>query len=151
MTFLLNLLLVVQVLSALAMIGLILVQHGKGADMGAAFGSGASGSLFGASGSANFLSRTTAALATVFFVTTLVLAYFGNLRNTGGSGSVLSGMVAPAAVTAPASAPASAAVPAAGPAALIPGQQPAAAMATASAAVPASQPASAAPAAAASR
>ena len=151
MTFLLNLLLVVQVLSALAMIGLILVQHGKGADMGAAFGSGASGSLFGASGSANFLSRTTAVLATIFFVATLVLAYFGNLRNTGGSGSVLSGMVAPAAVTAPASAPASAAVPAAGPAALIPGQQPAAAMATASAAVPASQPASAAPAAAASR
>ncbi len=141
MTFLLNLLLVVQVLSALAMIGLILVQHGKGADMGAAFGSGASGSLFGASGSANFLSRTTAVLATIFFVATLVLAYFGNLRNTGGSGSVLSGMVAPAAVTAPASAPASDAAPATGPSALIPGQQPAAAVAPASVAVPASQPA----------
>jgi preprotein translocase subunit SecG len=75
-------------LSALGMIGLILVQHGKGADMGAAFGSGGSGSLFGASGSANFLSRTTAVLATVFFVCTLALAYFGNLRPTS-SGSVL--------------------------------------------------------------
>jgi preprotein translocase subunit SecG len=60
------------------MIGLILVQHGKGADMGAAFGSGGSGSLFGASGSANFLSRTTGVLAALFFVCTLALAYFGN-------------------------------------------------------------------------
>jgi len=77
------------------MIGLILVQHGKGADMGAAFGSGSSGSLFGASGSANFLSRTTAILATVFFVCTLALAYFGNLRPTSSS-SVLES-VAPAA------------------------------------------------------
>ena len=77
MNVVLNLVLVVQILSALAMIGLILVQHGKGADMGTAFGSGASGSLFGASGSANFLSRTTAVLATVFFVCTLALAYFG--------------------------------------------------------------------------
>nr|MBP9954693.1 preprotein translocase subunit SecG [Ottowia sp.] len=67
MNVVLNLVLVVQILSALAMIGLILVQHGKGADMGTAFGSGASGSLFGASGGANFLSRTTAVLATVFF------------------------------------------------------------------------------------
>lgn len=145
MNFLLNLLLVVQVLSALAMIGLILVQHGKGADMGAAFGSGASGSLFGASGSANFLSRTTAVLATIFFAATLVLSYFGNLRNTGGSGSVLSGMVAPAAVTA--SAPASVPASASGPTALIPSQQPLAATAAASAVVPASV----APAAAASR
>jgi preprotein translocase subunit SecG len=72
-----------QVVSALAMIGLVLVQHGKGADMGASFGSGASGSLFGATGSANFLSRSTAVAATIFFVTTLALAYFGNLR--GGS------------------------------------------------------------------
>ena len=80
MNIFLNILLAVQILSALAMIGLILVQHGKGADMGAAFGSGGSGSLFGASGSANFLSRTTAVLATVFFVCTLALAYFGNLR-----------------------------------------------------------------------
>jgi preprotein translocase subunit SecG len=73
----LNLLLAVQIVSALAMIGLVLVQHGKGADMGASFGSGASGSLFGATGSANFLSRSTAVCATIFFACTLVLAYFG--------------------------------------------------------------------------
>jgi preprotein translocase subunit SecG len=80
------------------MIGLILVQHGKGADMGAAFGSGSSGSLFGASGGANFLSRTTGVLAAVFFVCTLALAYFGNLRPVS-SGSVLEGaVVAPAPV-----------------------------------------------------
>ena len=98
MNAVLTIILTVQMLSALAMIGLILVQHGKGADMGAAFGSGTSGSLFGASGSANFLSRTTAVLATVFFVCTLALAYFGNLR-TPTSGSVLEGAatVAPAA------------------------------------------------------
>jgi preprotein translocase subunit SecG len=73
----LNLLLVVQIISALTMIGLVLVQHGKGADMGASFGSGASGSLFGATGSANFLSRTTAVCAAIFFSATLVLAYYG--------------------------------------------------------------------------
>ncbi len=68
------------------MIGLVLLQHGKGADMGAAFGSGASGSLFGASGSANFLSRTTAALATVFFITSLGLSYLATSKpRTGGS------------------------------------------------------------------
>ena len=90
MSTLLNLLMVVQILSALGMIGLILVQHGKGADMGAAFGSGTSGSLFGASGGANFLSRTTAVLAAVFFVCTLAQAYFGNLRTAPTSeGSVL--------------------------------------------------------------
>jgi preprotein translocase subunit SecG len=65
MSVLVNVILGVQMLTALGMIGLILVQHGKGADMGAAFGSGSSGSLFGASGSANFLSRTTGVLATV--------------------------------------------------------------------------------------
>ena len=101
MSTLLNLLLLVQILSALGMIGLILVQHGKGADMGAAFGSGNSGSLFGASGGANFLSRTTAVLAAVFFVCTLVLAYFGNLRPTD-SGSLLERTSLP--VTAPPSA-----------------------------------------------
>ena len=72
--------LIVHVLVAAAVIGLVLLQHGRGADMGAAFGSGSSGSLFGASGSANFLSRTTAVLAAVFFCCTLLLAYFGNLR-----------------------------------------------------------------------
>jgi len=83
-----NILVGVQMLAALAMIGLILIQHGKGADMGAAFGSGSAGSLFGASGSANFLSRTTAVLAALFFVCTLLLAYFSNARPTSG-GSLL--------------------------------------------------------------
>ena len=88
-----TLILAVQLLSALAMIGLVLIQHGKGADMGASFGSGASGSLFGATGSANFLSRSTAALATVFFCCTLALAFMGNSASMRGSvasgGSVL--------------------------------------------------------------
>ena len=98
MSIMLKIILAVQMLSALAMVGLVLVQHGKGADMGAAFGSGGSGSLFGASGSANFLSRATAVLATIFFTSTLALAYFGNLRPTA-SGSVLesAAIVAPAA------------------------------------------------------
>lgn len=119
MNLMLTVVLALQMLSALTMIGLILVQHGKGADMGAAFGSGSSGSLFGASGSANFLSRTTAVLATVFFVSTLALAYFGNLRPVASSGSVLD---RPAA-TAPSSAASAPAVPPAAPAsgaALIP-------------------------------
>lgn len=90
MNVVLNIVLAVQMLSAVVMVALILIQHGKGADMGAAFGSGGSGSLFGASGSANFLSRSTAVLAAVFFACTLMLAYFGNLRPTNtGSGSVL--------------------------------------------------------------
>lgn len=80
MNVLFNLITVVQVLSALSIIGLVLVQHGKGADMGAAFGSGASGSLFGASGSSNFLSKSTAFAAAIFFLTTLGLAYFGTNR-----------------------------------------------------------------------
>lgn len=98
MSVVVTVILTVQMLAALSMIGLILVQHGKGADMGAAFGSGGSGSLFGASGSANFLSRTTAVLATVFFVCTLALAYFGNQRPAS-VGSVLesAAAVAPAA------------------------------------------------------
>lgn len=80
MQILTTVILVVQLLSALAMIGLVLVQHGKGADMGASFGSGASGSLFGATGSANFLSRTTAVCASLFFVCTLGLAYLSTSR-----------------------------------------------------------------------
>jgi preprotein translocase subunit SecG len=88
MQVLTTILFAVQIISALVMIGLILVQHGKGADMGAAFGSGSSGSLFGASGSANFLSRMTGVLATVFFVCTLGLAYTSGVRPSG-SGSVL--------------------------------------------------------------
>jgi preprotein translocase subunit SecG len=101
MNVFLTIVLAVQMLAALAMIGLILIQHGKGADMGAAFGSGGSGSLFGASGSANFLSRTTAVLAGVFFVCTLALAYFGNLRPVD-SGSVLDRAGVPAVAPAPA-------------------------------------------------
>jgi preprotein translocase subunit SecG len=66
---------VVHVLTAVVLIGLVLVQHGKGADMGAAFGSGSAGSLFGSSGSANFLSRSTAVAATVFFITSMTLTY----------------------------------------------------------------------------
>ena len=76
MNVIVNVILAVQMLAALAMIGLILIQHGKGADMGAAFGSGSSGSLFGASGSANFLSRTTAILAAIFFLSSLGLTWF---------------------------------------------------------------------------
>lgn len=97
MNVVLTILLAVQLISAITMVGLILVQHGKGADMGAAFGSGGSGSLFGASGSANFLSRTTAVLATIFFASTLALAYFGAARTAPTSGSVLenAALVAP--------------------------------------------------------
>ena len=72
---------IVHVIAALGVIGLVLMQHGKGADMGAAFGSGASGSLFGSSGSANFLSRTTAVLAAVFFVTSMSLTYFSSHKS----------------------------------------------------------------------
>ena len=90
MEWLKTLLIIVQIVAAIGVIGLVLVQHGKGADMGAAFGSGSSGSLFGASGGANFLSRTTAVLATVFFIATLTLAYLGNVRpDAGNAGSVL--------------------------------------------------------------
>jgi preprotein translocase subunit SecG len=70
-----TILMTVHIIAGISVIGLVLLQHGKGADMGAAFGSGASGSLFGATGSANFLSRATAALAVVFFLTSLGLSY----------------------------------------------------------------------------
>ncbi|MGI9142300.1 MAG: preprotein translocase subunit SecG [Fluviibacter sp.] len=91
--------LVVNIASALGVIGLVLMQHGKGADMGAAFGSGASGSLFGATGSANFLSRSTAVLATIFFVTALILA---NLQSSQAknAGSVMQSNVESTPVTA---------------------------------------------------
>ena len=98
----LTLILVVHVLVALAIIFLVLLQHGKGADMGAAFGSGSSGSLFGATGSANFLSRTTAVLAAVFFLTSLGLAYVATHKPKTG-GSVMQGVTVP---TAPAVKPA---------------------------------------------
>src|ERR1017187_420419 len=90
----LTLILTVHVLVALGIIFLVLLQHGKGADMGAAFGSGSSGSLFGATGSANFLSRTTAALAVVFFLTSLGLAYVATHKPNRGA-SVMQGATSP--------------------------------------------------------
>jgi preprotein translocase subunit SecG len=78
-----------HILIGLTLIGLVLIQHGKGADMGAAFGSGASGSLFGASGSANFLSRTTAVCAAIFFLTSLSLTYMASTRSATVNGSVM--------------------------------------------------------------
>ncbi|PKO25408.1 MAG: preprotein translocase subunit SecG [Betaproteobacteria bacterium HGW-Betaproteobacteria-8] len=80
-----TLVLVVHVLSAIGVIGLVLLQHGKGADMGAAFGSGASGSLFGVSGSSNFMSRATAICVVVFFSASLSLAYISGHREEAGS------------------------------------------------------------------
>jgi len=80
MAFLESFLLVVHLIVAAVVCGLVLLQHGKGADMGAAFGSGSSGSLFGAAGSANFLSRTTAVLAAVFFLSSLGLTYLGSMH-----------------------------------------------------------------------
>jgi preprotein translocase subunit SecG len=77
-TSLSTIVMIVQVISALVIIGLVLLQHGKGADMGASFGSGASGSLFGATGSSNFLSKSTAAAVAIFFIATLILTYFGS-------------------------------------------------------------------------
>jgi preprotein translocase subunit SecG len=104
MSFLFPLVLTVHILVGLSVIGLVLIQHGKGADMGAAFGSGASGSLFGASGSANFLSRTTGVLAAVFFLTSLGLAYMANARPAT-SGSVMDAAVQTVPATVPAEAP----------------------------------------------
>ena len=80
MEYLFSTILLIHILAAVGVIGLVLVQHGKGADMGAAFGSGASGSLFGATGSANFLSRATGVLAAVFFATSLTLAYVASSK-----------------------------------------------------------------------
>lgn len=103
MNVLFTLIVVVQVISALAIIGLVLVQHGKGADMGAAFGSGASGSLFGATGSSNFLSKSTGVAAVIFFSATLALAFIGGKRGPA-TGGVMDSLPAPAStIPAPAS------------------------------------------------
>jgi preprotein translocase subunit SecG len=108
----LTLILVVHVLAALGVIGLVLLQHGKGADVGAAFGSGASGSLFGATGSANFLSRTTAILAAVFFLSSLGLAYLANVKpKEGGSVMDAGSPPAPGAPQAPGTEPSKAPAP----------------------------------------
>jgi preprotein translocase subunit SecG len=119
-----NLLFILQILSAIAMIGLVLIQHGKGADMGASFGSGASGSLFGATGSANFLSRSTAICATVFFAATLGMSVLSTGRGTSGAAEInrLDMLAAPVA----ASAPANAAPSASGAAVLLPASAPSA-------------------------
>lgn len=91
---------VVQVVTALLIIGLVLLQHGKGADMGAAFGSGASGSLFGATGSSNFLSKSTGVAAAIFFAATLALAFIGNKR-VAPAGGVMENLSASPALTVP--------------------------------------------------
>ena len=125
MQVLLNFVVAIQMLAALIMIGLVLVQHGKGADMGASFGSGSSGSLFGATGSANFLSRMTAALATVFFCTSLGLAYLATHKPKA-SGGVLDAVKSEPAVPAkPAEVP-DAKAPAAAPQSADPGAKDAA-------------------------
>jgi preprotein translocase subunit SecG len=136
MNWVMNLVVAVQILAALVMIGLVLIQHGKGADMGASFGSGASGSLFGATGSANFLSRSTAVCAALFFACTLTLAYFSSGERTRPSaGSVLD---RPAISAPAASAPASGA-------ALIPGTTGAVGAAASAAPAPAASGAAAIP------
>jgi preprotein translocase subunit SecG len=127
MNSLFNLVIVVQVVSAIAIIGLVLLQHGKGADMGAAFGSGASGSLFGATGSSNFMSKATGIAAAIFFSATLGLSYIstqhGNTVSGGVMDKALPAAPAPAPTTgaaaiptAPAAAPAAPAAPAPAPA-----------------------------------
>jgi preprotein translocase subunit SecG len=137
-----NLVMLIQVISALVIVGLVLMQHGKGADMGAAFGSGASGSLFGASGSSNFLSKSTGVAAAIFFASTLGLAYLGASQHVAVSGGALDALP----VTAPASSSASASAPApAAPVAATP-VTPAATPSAAPVAAPATQPAAAAPA-----
>jgi preprotein translocase subunit SecG len=103
----LTLVIVVHVVIALAIIGLVLLQHGKGADMGSGFGGGSSGSLFGATGSANFLSRATAVLATVFFLTSLGLAYLATNKPKAAGGTVMDAVkTAPAKPAADTSVPA---------------------------------------------
>ena len=109
MNTLFNLVVIVQVLSALAIIALVLLQHGKGADMGAAFGSGASGSLFGATGSSNFMSKSTGIAAAIFFSATLALSFMASQRSTTVGGGVMEKVTAP---VAPAPATGAAAIPA---------------------------------------
>ncbi len=117
MNTLVNLVVVLQVISALVIIALVLLQHGKGADMGAAFGSGASGSLFGASGSSNFMSKSTGVAAAVFFACTLALASFAKRGDIAADGGVMDRATittpAPAPVTGPAAIPNTAPAPAA--------------------------------------
>ncbi|CDG83969.1 preprotein translocase, SecG subunit [Janthinobacterium agaricidamnosum NBRC 102515 = DSM 9628] len=112
-----NLIVVVQVVSALSIIALVLLQHGKGADMGAAFGSGASGSLFGATGSSNFMSKSTGVAAAIFFAATLGLSLLANQHSSNVNAGVMDKVVAPAPVSGagaiPTATPAAPAAPAA--------------------------------------
>jgi preprotein translocase subunit SecG len=114
MGWIVTLLMVVQVICAGAIIILVLLQHGKGADMGAAFGGGASGSLFGASGSANFLSRTTAVIAGIFFLTTIGLAYSATQFRVSHGGGLMSTTVPASGAPAGGAAPAPGTAPATG-------------------------------------
>jgi len=107
-----QILLVIHVLLSVSIIALVLLQRGKGADAGAGFGSGASGTVFGARGSATFFSKTTAVLATCFFVTSLSLAYFASHRPAATSKSIVEQLPASAPTSAPASVPAPASAPA---------------------------------------
>ena len=129
MDILQTLVIVVHIIVALTIIGLVLLQHGKGADMGASFGGGSAGSLFGATGSANFLSRTTAIVATVFFLTSLGMAYLATHKPKGGGAGVMENVTLPVKPAVPA--------PVAPSPAAIPGQEPSkAAPATGASAVP---------------
>ena len=107
MSWMFNLLLVVQILSSLAIISLVLLQQGKGADMGSAFGGGSAGSLFGATGAANFMSRATKWAAVVFFISTIGLAYVANRGNIGQDTGIMQNFTQ----TAPVAPPAGSAVP----------------------------------------
>lgn len=120
-----NIIIIIQVISALAIIALVLMQHGKGADMGAAFGAGSSGSgsLFGASGSSNFLSKSTAIAAVIFFVSTLAMVYLGHYRAPAQSGIIEKLQSAPAASVEEPKAPEPAVSKEASGAAAIPGAQ----------------------------
>lgn len=106
MHFLLSIALVLQIISAVVVIVLVLMQHGKGADLGAAFGSGASGSVFGATGSANFLSRSTAIAATVFFCSTIALTLASGAFNKRSVSTPTGGVLGTVEKTVPASQPA---------------------------------------------
>ena len=112
MNTLFNLVVVVQVVSALAIIALVLLQHGKGADMGAAFGSGASGSLFGATGSSNVMSKSTGIAAAIFFSATLALSFMANQRSTTVSGGVMEKVTKPVPVSGSGAIPATTTAPA---------------------------------------
>lgn len=145
MSWMFTVLLVVQILSSLSIISLVLLQQGKGADMGSAFGSGSAGSLFGATGAANFLSRATKWAAVVFFISTIGLAYVSNRGTKGQDTGIMSNFTQ----SAPAPAPAGSAVPGLAPA--VPGANAVPGVATPAAAVPASPAVPAVPAAPASK